>query len=318
MNSRVSRIAIIGPGAIGSLLAALLARSGHDLFLLDHRPQRALQRNAEGIRIEEKETHWQIAVKSSADANDFGKADVIFICTKAYDTAEAVKQLPGLTTPDTIVVSLQNGIGNSEIIAQQTAGRHTVCAATAMGAFINKNGTIRRTGHGTTQAAPFGKTSIYDAQKIAELLSSSGCKTKTAADAQTMLWSKLLINAAINPLTAIYGITNGKLLSHKEACPIAYRAANETKAVTDALGIKLTYDNPEKAVEKVCKETANNRSSMLRDIENHRKTEIEAITGVIITEAERLNIPVPANRKLFDAVRNLSPSSGSAPLRPPL
>jgi 2-dehydropantoate 2-reductase len=305
MNSSISRIAIIGPGAIGSLFAALLARSGHDIFLLDHRPRRALQRNSEGIHIEEKDAHWQVAVKSSVNALDFGKADVVFICTKAYDSAIAVKQLPTLTGPDSIVVSLQNGIGNAEIISQYTAGIHTVCATTAMGAFSDKSETIHRTGHGITQTAPFGKTSIDDAHKIAEILNSAGCKTQTADDARTMLWSKLLINAAINPVTAIYGITNGELPLHKEACSIAYQAANETKTVTDALGIKLSYDNPAEALEKICKETANNRSSMLLDIENHRKTEIDAITGIIITEAERLNISVPANKRLFNAVRNL-------------
>jgi len=305
MNSDLSRIAIIGPGAIGSLFGALLARSGHDLFLLDHRPQRALQRNTEGIHISEAESHWQVTVKSSAKALEFGKADVVFICTKAYDTAEAVKQLPALTSPHTIVVSLQNGIGNAEKISEQTAGVRTVCSATGMGAFSDSSGTIHWAGHAATQLAPFGKTPVNAAQKIEKLINCTGCKAETVDNVSTMLWSKLLINASINPVTAIYKINNGELLNHKEALRIAYQAAHETETVANALGIRLSYDNPIEVLKKVCEETANNRSSMLQDIENHRKTEIDAITGVIITEAERLNIPVPANKKLFDAVRHL-------------
>ena len=309
MKTNAAKIAVVGPGSIGLLFAALLSRCGHDLFLLDHNPQRAVRRNSDGIFIHQNSDKHHTELRSSANARDFGRADLVFICTKAYDTAAAAKSLPLLTDSNTIAVSLQNGLGNAEKIFDATKTDRILCASTAMAAYIENSNTIRHTGRGSTQLAQFGNTPINHAQKTAQVLNDAGCPATVADDARSMLWSKLIINAAINPVTALFSITNGEMLNHAAAADTAYKAAAEAKEVADAMGITLRYEDVTAAINKTCKETAENRSSMLRDIETHRQTEIDSITGAIIAEADRLNIEVPVNRKLLQAIQAINTKS---------
>jgi len=301
----VNRIAIVGPGAIGSLIGGLLARAENQVFLLDDCEPRASQRAAEGIRVIDGDTSWRAPVASSIRADDFGIADAIFICTKAYQTASALVGLDPLLGPDTILVSLQNGIGNAEQLAD-VAPDHCAGGTTAMGALLDETNTLHWTGRGITQIASFGTTSTADAETIARLLTAAGCECHVELDATSMLWGKLIINAAINPVTALYGITNGELLEDGEARERAFAAAREARTVADASGIALPYDDVIAAVTRVCVKTAANRSSMLQDIENGRKTEIDAITGAVIKEARRHNVPVPVNTVLFNAIAGIN------------
>ena len=299
-----SRIAIIGPGAIGSLFAAVLARAQHDVFLLDRNPTRAAQRNAAGIRVQELAGAWEVTARSSTCAADFGIADIVLICTKAYDTASAVALLPPLMGHDTIVLSLQNGVGNADLISA-VAPRHCVCASTAMGARIDTAGTLCWTGQGITQLAPFEGTARSDAEAVGRILTAAHCGVEILSSAPGMLWAKLIINAAINPVTAIHGITNGALLLHPEARKQAFAAAQEAGHVADAMGITRASKDVIGCVTEVCKGTATNRSSMLQDIERGTPTEIDAITGAVIREAERHHVAVPVNRILYRAVQEL-------------
>ena len=297
----MNRIAIVGPGAIGSLIGGLLARAGNRVFLLDDSEPRAAQRAAEGIRIVDGDSSWRTPVASSTCAGDFEISDAIFICTKTYQTHSALAVLGPLLGRDTILVSLQNGIGNAEHLANVTPD-HCLCGTTAMGALLDAANSVHWTGHGNTQLAPFGTTSTADAETIARLLTAADCECRVELDAASMLWGKLIINSAINPVTALYGITNGELLENSEAREQAFAAALEAKTVTDARGIKLPYDDVIAAITDVCLRTAANRSSMLRDIECGRPTEIDAITGAIINAARTRNIPTPVNDEIFTAV----------------
>ncbi len=301
----MDRIAIVGPGAIGSLFGALLARDGQGVFLLDHRERRAASRETTGIRVCDGDAEWHVAVASSTHAADFGIADVVFVCTKAHQTATAIPSIKPLIGPDTILVSLQNGIGNVEQLSV-VAPQHCICGTTAMGAILHKGGMLRWTGHGPTQLAAFRNTPDADATTISTLLTEAGCESQVLPDADSMLWGKLIINAAINPITAIYRISNGELLEDGETRDLAFAAAREAKAVADALGIALPYDDVIAAITRVCVNTAANRSSMLQDVEHGRHTEIDAITGAIISKAHPLNIPVPQNEALLERVNRIA------------
>jgi 2-dehydropantoate 2-reductase len=315
-----SRIIIVGPGAIGTLFGALLARGGHDPFLLDHCPTRAAARNQNGIRVSDGGETWCVPINSATDVTDREPAGIVFICTKSYDTAAAVAAVTPSIGPDTIVVSLQNGMGNVEDILP-VAPRHCVCAATSMGAYLSPPcdspapHTLHWAGHGITQLAAFTDTQSDDAETVAAILKSCNCECEVVEDAQSMLWSKLIINAAINPITAIRGITNGALLESTSALELAFAAAVEACAVADKLGIGLTYEDVTDAIANVCRRTSNNESSMLQDMRRGRQTEIESISGTILAEANRLDIPVPVNQSLYSAIqkRVTENTSGKTP-----
>ena len=301
----MNRIAIVGPGAIGSLFGALLAREGSDVFLLDDNETRAAQRSSRGIRVVDGDSEWVAAVTSSTDAADFGIADTVMVCTKAYQTESAIRDMTPLVGADTILVSLQNGMGNAEQLVAVAPGR-CVCGTTAMGAILGEAYAARWTGRGATQLAPFGDTPIAAAESVSALLTAADCENQVLADAQSMLWGKLIINAAINPVTAIHRITNGELLENGEIREQAYMAAREAAAVADALGIALPYDDVIAAVTRFCVKTAEYRSSMLQDVEHNRRTEIDAITGAIVREAACLDVPVPVSTKLLAAIKTIS------------
>ncbi len=301
MTATHPKITIIGPGSIGSLLGAILARGGHRVFLLDNNPPRAAKRNLYGITIKEKANAWVATPESHCNATDIGASDIIIICTKSYDTAHALENIPPLLNDHTIIVSLQNGIGNAEQLASY-APAHTLCAVTTMGARCINATTTHWTGKGVIMVAPFANTDINDAEYLANILNQPGCKTNTTDDCIGMLWSKLIINATINPVTAIYGITNGELLTHPDAYEDACAIALECTAVARAQGINLTFQNPIPAFTAICKKTAANRSSMLQDMDKDKPTEIEAITGAIIEAATQHAIAVPANKKVFKKI----------------
>jgi 2-dehydropantoate 2-reductase len=308
MKALPQKIAVIGPGAIGSLFAVLLARAGHTLFLLDRRCERAAQRNAHGLILQTGSQQISVPVQSGIDATEFGPADIIFICTKAYDTASTLTQSAKLLRQDSIVISLQNGLGNAEIIAAGLAGRRhsLLCASTSQGALLQQNGIVLHTGRGLTRLAPFSPANTNDANTTAEMLNNADIATEICADAQAMLWDKLIINAAINPVTAIYGITNGDVIKYPRIRKLALDAAEEAAKTARKMGIiTSTSESPRDQVSTVCQVTASNRSSMLRDIESGRKTEIDAITGVIIDQARQNNISAPVNKKLFQQIKEL-------------
>jgi 2-dehydropantoate 2-reductase len=299
-----SKVAIVGPGAIGSLIAALLARRGHNVFLSDHQQARAELRSMNGICVHDADATWHVDVDSSTNAANAGVVDLLVVCTKAFDTARAIKDAEPLLSPNTIVVSIQNGIENGHYIAA-SAPSHALCASTAMGALLESPATVRWTGHGETTLATLPGTSPKDATIVAAILTEAGARCRAVPDLDAMLWEKLIVNAAVNPTTAIYGLQNGQLLEHPEALEMATAAAMEAKMVADALGITFQNADLITSIKTVCRETATNRSSMLCDIEAGRKTEIDAITGYIVRNAIALGLSTPVNSRLLDAVHSL-------------
>jgi 2-dehydropantoate 2-reductase len=294
-------IAIVGPGAIGSLVAALLVRSGHALFLLDNRKERAATRATRGLDVHDGDSTWHADVASSTHAVDGGVVDLLFVCTKAFDTERALQDARPLLGLNTTVVSIQNGMENGNFI-KTVSPNHGLCASTAMGALLETPFSIRWTGHGETKLAALPGTSPQDADTVASILTAAGMTCHTAPDLQSALWEKLIINAAINPTTAIFGIRNGELPEHPEALALALAAALEARCVAEAMEIRLPSKDVATAINTVCRLTADNRSSMLCDIDAGRKTEIDEITGYIVRQAEALGIPTPVNERLLAAV----------------
>lgn len=293
-------IAIIGPGAIGGLFACRFVDAGHHVVMIDHRPQRATQLQKEGLMLDDGHRARTIRVAAVSDPLAAERAELICICVKAYDTLNAVRHNAELLTSACAVVSIQNGLGNAQAIHTVCADR-TVCATTAMGAVLEA-GCIRLMGEGDTWIAPF-LPSCDDAARFAFQVMQNAvgrCLYSDASDA--ILWGKLIINAAINPITAIEGVPNGAILERDELKALLVSAARESEAVAHAAGIHLPYDSAEAKVLEVCARTALNRSSMLRDVDAGRRTEIDAINGELVRLAERLDVPVPINRKLMDQI----------------
>jgi len=295
-DSSSKSIVIVGPGAMGCLFAGLIFKGGYSACLLDKTPARARIINKAGVRIDLAKP---IHVPVTTNLEHIGKAQVVIICVKAYDTATAVRQVLPAIGPETIVVSMQNGLGNTDAIKKSVPSKQLVFGITSHGATTIGIGRIAHAGTGHTHLAACHPTGRQKAVFVAGILNRSGIKTLVSSNATGMIWSKAIINSAINPLAAILNVPNGGLLLNSEARQTMRTAAKEAAAVARAKGIKLMYRDEVRAVESTCRATAQNLSSMLQDIRNHRRTELGAITGAIVREASRVGIDVPVSRMLL-------------------
>ena len=228
-------IGIVGPGAIGCWFASRLHEAKFPVCLVDHDPVRAGKLNQTGIRIEPMDGPPRlvtIPVRHGRDA--LADLQVIFLCVKSYNTGDVVSQFnpPGLTRA--CVVSVQNGLGNAESIAAAWPRVPVLCAATSQGVLRLEPGSIRHTGNGITQLAAFDPSAIPLIAETVSLLQSAGLPAESAPDVHAMLWSKLVANAGLNAVGALWELPNGRILDHPEAGAMARQAA-KPKISTEVL-----------------------------------------------------------------------------------
>lgn len=296
------RVVIVGAGAMGSLFGIFLHRAGIDVWLLDNNPELVAHLQQEGLRVEGLSGNHVAAIPVTASAAEIGGVDLIVIFVKSYDTARAIKEVRPLVHDHSVVLSLQNGIGNVEAIAEVVGKEKTLAGTTAHGATVLKPGHIRHAGTGETIIGELSGASTERLQQIVRLLAASGLKVQVTEDVIAVLWSKLLINVGINPLTALTGLSNGELLTHPELRTLMHRAVKEAHEVVLQKGIRLLYEDPVQKVDSVCGATANNISSMLQDLRHGKKTEIDFINGAVVREGTLLGMDLPVNRALVDLV----------------
>lgn len=296
-------ILITGPGAIGCLFAGLLTEAGHAVQILDKNHERASLLNKQGIIIKQHTTRT-IRVPAITSATDAAEPHFICICVKSFHTESAIKLAYSAITENTYVVSLQNGIGNAEIIASHISAGKVICAVTSQGATSLDAGSIRHAGNGPTSVAPFIPESTEATREFANILTSAGIETFYRNNSLSMLWSKLIINAAINPVTALADVTNGEVLKRQDLKKLMRSAAAEGEQVANKQRIALYYKDAAAEAEKICSATALNTSSMLQDLRAGKRTEIESITGAIIKAARYAKIDVPINESLMEKMTN--------------
>ncbi len=225
-------------------------------------------------------------------------ADLALILVKAWQTERVACGLQSLLKPEGIALTLQNGLGNLEVLGTRACLGVTYLGATQLGP-----GRVRPGGIGPTRIA--GPVWVVDLFRRAGIPAEQGL----ADQVNSMLWGKLATNCGINALTALLRISNGELLERPEATILLRRAANECAAVAEASGVNLPFgDAAEKACE-VARLTATNFSSMLQDVLRGAPTECEAINGAVVRQGERLGVPTPINDVLLRLLRALTPVS---------
>jgi 2-dehydropantoate 2-reductase len=223
------------------------------------------------------------------------------VLVKSWQTERAAHQLMTCLAQDGLALTLQNGLGNLEQLQKVLGEERAAMGITTMGATSLGPGRVRAGGEGPTHLGSHPRL-----KPIVDLLRQAELGIEIAEDMQGLVWGKLAINAAINPLTALLGIPNGELLTRPHALALMTEAAGETAAVAAAKGIDLPYDDPGAAAVEVAGRTASNHSSMLQDIRRGAPTEIDAISGAIANEGESLGVWTPVNRVLWHLVRALA------------
>lgn len=299
------KIAIIGAGAMGCLYGGKLSQSkDNQVYLLDIWKEHIDAINKQGLIMEENgEPIVYSDVKASIHASEIGPADLVIVFVKSTLTRQAVQESQEVFGEDTLVLTLQNGLGNVDIIGEEIGLSKVVGGTTAHGAYMKGPGEICHAGFGKTIIGELSGKTTERISEVANIFQSVGLETEISNNILGLIWDKLIVNVGINGLTAITGLHNGELLDHPELLDIMKEAIDEGIAVAKAKNIELSSQDPYGHTLEICKNTATNKSSMLQDIINKRRTEIDMINGGILREGEKLGISTPVNGVLTNLIK---------------
>ena len=289
------RIAIIGAGAIGCLFGILLHRSGQSVLLVHHRKGTVGYIKERGLTLRRhsgKTVRARVKVKQSLSEQD--SPDLVMLTVKAYDTEPAAEQLKTVLSGGVPVLSLQNGFGNIETISRFLPKHAAIGGTTTEGALLRKPGDVVHTGKGTTWLGEVDGCLTGRLDAIKSVLRDAGFRTELSRNILGVIWSKAIVNSAINPITAIARVSNGELLKNSSLLDAALRILGEGVAVANARRVTLAL-SPFPLLFRVLNSARTNKSSMLRDIESGRTTEIRQLNGWIAAHGKRSGVDTPYN-----------------------
>ncbi|MHC6179319.1 ketopantoate reductase family protein [Clostridium sp. JNZ X4-2] len=299
------KIAVIGAGAMGSLYGGYISKAFENVYLVDVWKEHIEAINKKGLNIDEEDKSIVIYPKAATNGEDIGYVDLIIVFVKSTSTEEALNKNSVLLGPDTIVLSLQNGYGNIAQIEKYVDADNIIAGTTSHGSTMLGPGHIKHAGIGKTYIGWAYKKEDKRINKIADILVRSGFDTIISNNIMESIWSKLIINAGINALTAILKVENGEILKYEETKQIIKMEVGEAVKIARASGVFLNEDDMYKRVIKVAGDTSKNKSSMLQDILNKKKTEIDNINGAIVKEGKKYSIDTPVNLVLTNLVKSI-------------
>ena len=306
------KIVIIGAGAMGGLFAARLAAAGEDVSVVDVWAEHVETIRTQGLILETGEGEVRTKPAAVTRVEDLAAcaADLVIVFVKSGMTAAAARSAQTILGPAGRVLTLQNGLGNAEMIAEVFGADRVLAGTTAQGATLIGPGRIRHGGRGDTHIGRLTGPVDDFCREAAMILSRAGIPAIAEDTVQSLIWGKLVINVGINALTALLRFTNGQLNDHAETRELVKLAVAEAVQVAAASDVRLPYDNAVEKVLAVAAATATNRSSMLQDILRGRATEIDAINGALVREGVRLGVPTPVNATLTLLIKALEKQQG--------
>ena len=293
-------IGIIGTGAIACLFAARLAPIASP-FLVGHWAEQINAIRAGGLTLlplTEGATPSTVPIAVYQPHESLPLVERVLVLVKSGQTANAAAITQHLLTPSGLAFTLQNGLGNVEILARTLGAERVSGGSTAQGAVIVRPGVVQHTGNGLTYLADGA-----DSRPLAELFNQAGITTHLVPNLESVIWGKLIVNAAINPLTALLRVPNGFLAHDPIARLWLTRIVQEAAQVAQANSITLPYPDPVIRVLEVAQATTNNQSSMLQDVQRGVPTENETISGAIVRYGFKANCPTPLNSRLYQLIQ---------------
>lgn len=288
-------VAVMGAGAVGCFFGGMLARAGHDVVLIG-RPAHVDAIRAHGLRMDTRMFDEQVRLRADTEASAAQGADVVLFCVKSTDTVAAARELEPFLGPDTLLLSLQNGVDNAERLREvlrQPVSAAVVYVATEMAG----PGHVKHHGRGELVIEP-----APGAERVAQAFVASGVAVEISDNVRGALWSKLLINCAYNALSALSDQPYGELVKGEGVWTVMDQLLDEGHAVAEADGVRLVGDVRE-AVRKIAVTMPGQFSSTAQDLRRGKPTEIDHLNGFLVRRGEALGVPVPANRVLHTLVR---------------
>jgi 2-dehydropantoate 2-reductase len=293
----VARICVAGAGVIGSLFAAHLARVA-DVSALTRREEHAAALREHGLRVSGR-AEFVAHVDAATAPEALPEPELVIVACKGTDLESLAARLDG-HWPDALVMTVQNGIGADEVVARHGDWR-ILTAVTFMSGTRHDDTHVQYVLDTATWIGPGRGTTAEDAEHVAELLRSSGLRAEAFPDLRPAQWSKLIFNATVNTVAALTGLPHdphfAALDEPDDLGHLVKGLMDEGKAVAAAAGVELGEDPWEMNVLATQRGSAH-YPSMLEDVEAHRRTEIDMITGALVREARRVGVPVPLHETM--------------------
>ena len=296
------KIAVLGAGSMGGLFGGYLSLK-NEVYLVDLWKEHVEAINLDGLKIDEKD-HTEIThPKATCNAEDVGVADLVIVFVKSTQTDQAIKENIALFGEDTLVLTLQNGLGNEEGLLKHIPAKNIIMGTTQKTASTLAPGHVRHNGGVYSYIGPL-EGDIDKAKPIADALNAAGFVTEVydSKNVQKMIWDKLMVNASGNAVSALMQVSNDTMLNNPYAWDCLVCILNEAVSVANAAGFAFEADAYLERIKKLFTSSPNHKSSMTQDRENRRMTEVDKINGAIVKKARELGMEAPYNRLVVNMV----------------
>ncbi|HCX61729.1 MAG TPA: 2-dehydropantoate 2-reductase [Clostridiales bacterium] len=293
---------ILGAGAMGCLYGGLLKERGNDVILVDVSKPQVDEINKNGLALETAEGKRNIKIKAKFSQEVNEQPDLIILFTKTIHSKSALSSLKAIIGPETMVLSLQNGLGNDEVIKEFVRTDRIIIGTTNFPSDLLKPGNVRSLGKGATKIMSCNGEVTEKLKQVEVMLSDAGFNCIITEDVFVSIWEKVAFNAACNALTAASRLKLGDVGKTDEGKELARSIAKEVVSVANAKNIHANAENVIKLIELDFVEHAEHMPSMMQDVLGNRTTEIDFINGAVVREAEKLGISVPVTNVLYKLV----------------
>lgn len=306
------KICFLGAGSLGSTIGGVLSEGGSDVYLVDQWREHVEAMNACGLVISEGGEERTVRVKASVDTSGLGTMDLVVVLVKSFHTREAVESAMNVIGPDTLVMSLQNGLGNEEAIADVVGPERVVSGKTYVGGGILGPGRVSSGVKGKlTVVGEMDGRATERIRAVADDFNRAGLMTEVSGNIVGMIWDKLLVNVSTAAVTSITRLTYGELYRMPELAACAQGAVAEAIAVAKASGVTLDTDDPAEVWRRASAGLPDDfKTSMLLGLERSMRSEIDYINGAVVRYGEKVQIPTPVNRTLVACVKGIERSMG--------
>jgi 2-dehydropantoate 2-reductase len=306
------RVVVFGAGAMGSIFGSALARVGDEVVFYDRRPEVVEAIRRDGVRLTGVLGDLTLRAPATGNPREIGTADMALIVVDSAATADVARMAEEHLGPDGFALTLQNGIGNLEALAERLGTARVMAGSTFNSGAGLGPGRTAHTNLGPTVIGEVAGGISERARRLAARFGQAGLPFELSDAVEGHVWSKFVHNCAINPVSAVTGLRGGEIARTPAAARLLDAVLDEVLAVVAAAGVRLPEDDPRGHIHDHCWERYN-RPSMLQHLESGRGTEIDALNGALVARARALGIPVPVNETIVAIVKSLEAAGGRGP-----
>jgi 2-dehydropantoate 2-reductase len=301
------KVCVLGSGAMGSSIGGLLADAGSEVYLIDTWAEHVNVMNSQGLKLRVGPSDRTVKVRAATDCRGIGQADLIIVLVKSFHTREAIKDAGPIIGDKTVIMSLQNGLGNEEIIEDVVGKEHVLGGRTFAGGSVLAPGYVSTNIAGKpTYIGELDGSTTERVTRITEEFKRAGLLTTVSSNIVGIMWDKLLVNVATGALCGITRLPYGGLYKMPELMDCALEAVSEGMAVAKASGVKVSTKDPKEAWFKASEGLPEDfKPSILQSLEKGLRTEIDFINGAVVRCGEKCGIPTPVNKTLVASIKGI-------------